>query len=283
MATPDFVVIGHVARDIVPGGWRLGGTAAFAAVQARRLRYAPGVVTRTSPAVDLPTALPHTQFAGRASITTTCFENVYADGERTQRVPEQAEWLSMEDVPAAWRAVPIVLVGGLCGEVPPNTAFEMRKSETIGVSAQGWLREVDPETKAVRKRTWHREPFWRGAGAVFASEEDLEPEPAQAEVWAAETPIVAITRAGYGARVAIEARWQAIDAYPADQLDPTGAGDVFATAFLIRYHETRDPAEATRFAAAAASCSVEGTGIERIASRAEIEERMREHPEIALR
>jgi sugar/nucleoside kinase (ribokinase family) len=74
-----------------------------------------------------------------------------------------------------------------------------------------------------------------------------------------------------------------MDAFPEDEVDPTGAGDTFATAFLIRFHETGDPAEAARFGAAAASISVGGTGADAIATREEIVARMRAHPEVALR
>jgi sugar/nucleoside kinase (ribokinase family) len=80
-----------------------------------------------------------------------------------------------------------------------------------------------------------------------------------------------------------EGRWREMAAFPEAEVDPTGAGDTFATAFLIRLHETGDAGEAARFAAAAASLSVGGIGAAAMPVRAEIEERMRQHPEVALR
>ena len=53
-------------------------------------------------------------------------------------------------------------------------------------------------------------------------------------------------------------------------LDPTGAGDVFATAFLVRYQETGNPSEAAVFACCAASCVVEGVATTTLGDRAEI-------------
>jgi sugar/nucleoside kinase (ribokinase family) len=55
------------------------------------------------------------------------------------------------------------------------------------------------------------------------------------------------------------------------EVDPTGAGDVFAAAFLIRLHETGNNFEAARFASAAAALSLGGSGISAIAGRAQIE------------
>jgi sugar/nucleoside kinase (ribokinase family) len=59
----------------------------------------------------------------------------------------------------------------------------------------------------------------------------------------------------------------AIPAYSAEPVDLTGAGDVFATAFLVRYHETHNPIEAGRFAHATAACAIEGEGTGSIPTR----------------
>jgi sugar/nucleoside kinase (ribokinase family) len=58
-------------------------------------------------------------------------------------------------------------------------------------------------------------------------------------------------------------------------VDPTGAGDVFAAAFLVRYQETGNPLEAAAFAACAASCAVEGVGATSLGDRAEVMRRMK--------
>ena len=61
---------------------------------------------------------------------------------------------------------------------------------------------------------------------------------------------------------------------PRPEKDPTGAGDVFAAAFLVRYQETGDPLEAAAFGACAASCAVEGIGTTTLGDRAEVERRL---------
>ena len=65
-----------------------------------------------------------------------------------------------------------------------------------------------------------------------------------------------------------------VPAIAVEALDPTGAGDVFAASFLVRYHETGDPREAASFAACAASCAVEGVGTSTLGDRAEIDRRL---------
>ncbi len=278
MDVPEFVAVGHVVKDLAPGGWRLGGTVTYAAVQAQRLGLTAGVVTIAGTSVELDRLLPGVEVCRRDD-GTTCFRNTYVDGQRRQEVPEQAEPLTLEDVPRTWRAAPIVLVGPVCGEAPPGLAAHMRAA-IVGVSAQGWLREVDPAGH-VRRVAWKGgEPFWRGAGALFVSDEDVEPDPSQIEMWVGEVPIVAVTRAHRGVSVHADGHWLEMDAFPEDDVDPTGAGDVFAAAFLVRYRETGSVAEATVFGSAAASLSVGGFGTEAIPTREQVEDRIERYPEV---
>jgi len=71
----------------------------------------------------------------------------------------------------------------------------------------------------------------------------------------------------------------ALPAYPTETVvDPTGAGDIFTTAFLIRLEETRDPMQAARFGNVAASMSVEHVGTTGIPTREAILNYMDTHP-----
>lgn len=62
--------------------------------------------------------------------------------------------------------------------------------------------------------------------------------------------------------------------FPARQVvevDPTGAGDVFAAAFTLRYAESRDVGRAVKFAIGAAGVSVTGKGMGGVPGREEME------------
>jgi sugar/nucleoside kinase (ribokinase family) len=281
MPAPDFVVAGHAVRDIVPGGWRLGGTVTFAAVQAERLGCSVGIVTRAGDDLDL-SALSFAEMARVPTASTTSFENLYEAGGRRQHVHAQADAMTTSDVPVSWLDAAIVLIGPVLGEVPPGFAAAFAESSLVAVSAQGWLRALDPNGNVIRA-PWTGEPFWRGADVVFVSDEDLADGRDELDAWTRDVAVVAMTRSHKGAHVFAEGRWREMAAFPEAEVDPTGAGDTFATAFLIRLHETGDAGEAARFAAAAASLSVGGIGAAAMPVRAEIEERMRQHPEVALR
>jgi sugar/nucleoside kinase (ribokinase family) len=283
VARPDFVVIGHVVRDLLPEGWRLGGTAVYAAVQAHRLGWTTGIVTSAGREIDFERELSGIEMAVKPSMRTTSFKNVYDGAQRSQTVPEQADSLSMAEIPVGWRSPSVMLLGPVCGELAPATASDVSPS-LLAVSAQGWLRSLNGERR-VTKLAWQGSSFWRGAQALFVSDEDLAgADGTSLDLWAADVPTVAVTEERRGARIHSNGQWQRIDSFPANEVDPTGAGDVFATAFLLRYHETgMDVTEASRFASSAAACAIESHGIAGIADRATIDARLAAHPEITLR
>ena len=280
MTTPDIVVVGHVVQDLTPQGSRLGGAATFASVQARRFGCTVGVVTRARQDVLQDPQLSGIEFAGRSSETTTTFENTYDGAGRRQRVPNQADGITGIDVPLDWQKATTVLLGPVCGEVTHDIS-DLFTDALIGIGAQGWLRALDGDAH-VQPTAWSGAPFWGGCRVLFVSDEDLVDD-GQLDRWVKDVPIVVVTRERRGARVHDEGRWREIHALPAEEVDPTGAGDVFAAAFLVRFEETNDVANAARFASAAAAFSVEAEGIEAIATREQIDQRLSQHPELVLR
>ncbi len=280
MTAPDFLAIGHVVRDIVPGGWRLGGTVTHAAVQAQRLGLRAGVVTRSAADLGLERLLPDIEVRRIPSETTTTFENRYERGRRIQHVWEQAAPIGAEDVPQEWRKARTVLLGPVLAEVPVGLG-RLFSGSLLGYCPQGWLREVRPDGLVVR-RAWAGVASLRRGDVVVVSEEDVEGNDVALELWAREVPVVVVTEGGRGARVHVDGRWRHIAAFPGEEVDPTGAGDVFAAAFMVSLEESGDVAVAARFAAAAAGLSVGGAGAT-APTRDEIERVLADHPEVTLR
>jgi sugar/nucleoside kinase (ribokinase family) len=113
-----------------------------------------------------------------------------------------------------------------------------------------------------------------GVHVLFLSEHDLPPSSAGPDALLQYVPIVAVTRGWRGVTILTRDARHDVPALPREEVDPTGAGDVFAAAFLVRYHETGDPIEAAAFASCAASCAVEGIGASTLGDRAEVAHRL---------
>jgi len=286
---PQFLVVGHAVQDLVGEGdprqaaWRLGGAATYASLLARNLGLRAAVLTSVGPEIDLAAALRGIETVSVPSEHSTQFRNVYGDERRHQFIPQRAARITTEDVPREWRRTPVVLLGPVAGEVEPGLGACFTGS-LVGAGAQGWLREVAPDTsvRPVPPDAWDAAAVLRHASALFLSDEDVPAHSAPAALrhWSGMVETLAFTRGYNGADVFHRGEWRHIDAFPARVVDPTGAGDVFAAAFLVRYWETGDPWGATRFAACAASFVVEGEGAEAMPDRAQIEERLRRNPDI---
>ena len=79
----DYLVIGHVARDLTPDGVRLGGTAAYSALTARALGLRVGIVTASGSAVSLE-PLSDIPLISITSNSSTTYENIYQEQGRVQ-------------------------------------------------------------------------------------------------------------------------------------------------------------------------------------------------------
>ena len=270
----DFLVIGHVVQDVVPDGYTVGGTTTYSSITARNLGREPGIVTRLAPDFVLPDVLHDVAVARIPSAHTTTFHNVYHDGHRQQFLLSVADAIQPDDIPAAWRAVPIVHLGPLSRELDSRFA-KLFPDALVGVTPQGWLRQWD-ETKRVRMRPWEEAPeILPHVDVLVLSEEDLAPRGnALFDEYVRLTRIAVMTQGARGCVVFTEGQQRQIPGFRAREVDPTGAGDVFAAAFLIRLHETGDPFESARFANATASFCVEAPGVTGIPTRKQVEERL---------
>ncbi len=273
MGQPDFLVIGHVAKDLSDDGYRPGGTVVYSALTARNLGRRVGVITSAGPDFDPGQILKDIDVVCLSSPVTTTFRNIYEQGGRRQYVYAVAQRIATGDVPLAWREMPIVHLGPIADEIALDM-INLFPSSLLGLTPQGWLRRWDQQGR-VSPRLWieARECLAR-VEVLILSEEDLA---GQSHTFRSQLRVPRVTVVTEGAQGATLYHRGGRFRFPARQtrvVDPTGAGDVFAAAFLVRLAETDDPREAARFANVVASLSVEGAGISSVPDRTQIEDPM---------
>lgn len=273
---PDYLVIGTITKDIVPGGFNLGGTVSYGAITARRLGQQAAIVTSSAPDLTLPDAFDGIHCLSVPAAHTTTFRNEYVDGTRRQYVKAVAEPITPDAVPPAWRRAPLVHLGPLVNEVDESLVHLFPDAQVIA-TPQGWFRSWDA-TGYVTLGAWPRAgELLPHLTALILSDEDVRGDPECIEHWIALTHTLVLTHGARGASVYHAGEVAHLPARPAREVDPTGAGDVFAAAFLVRLRETirqtgvEDPWEAARFANVTASFSVEGPGFSAIPYRAQVE------------
>ena len=292
--TPEFLAIGHVARDLLPDG-RLA---------SRRYRHLCRV-HRSTPGI----ARRHrhqrlTRCAGRAEgraswrrhrrlpcaqQTPPSRTSILLRGVASICAPSPLP-LTLNDVPPAWRDASLVLLGPIAREVEPQLASAFPQA-TVAATPQGWLRQWDDEGVVSPIAPTIVEGLLSHLDALILSRDDLLSAPgtsaaeagvphdaAEADAliarWADAVPLVAVTRGPDGALLYSRGLTaEPSPGYPATEVDPTGAGDVFAAAFLCALRENSDAHAAMDFANRVAAYSVEHEGIGGIPTREDLARR----------
>jgi sugar/nucleoside kinase (ribokinase family) len=268
----DYLIIGHVTQDRVDGRYFIGGTATYSALAARQLGQRVALLTSAAFEPGLVDVLHGIQVARVPAEETTRFVNTYEGKTRFQHVEAVAEPLTVEHLLPEWRNVPLVHLAPIIGELQPELV-DAFPNALIGVTPQGWLRALD-EQGLVRAIPWaSAETILARADAVILSDQDVH-TPTEIELLAKRAKLLVVTRGDRGASVHQHGEWRHFAAFRARrQLDPTGAGDVFAAAYLIHLRQTNDPFASADFANCVASFAVEKRNYGGIPSLEQVEDR----------
>jgi sugar/nucleoside kinase (ribokinase family) len=255
----DYLVIGHVTQDLTPKGPTLGGTASYAALTANALGLRVGIVTAFAEGLQLP-ELEGISISAISDEYTTTFENIQTPAGRIQYLHHKAPDLDLSAVPETWRSAPIVHLGPVCQEVDPNLAKEFSQS-FVGLTPQGWFRTWDAKGR-VRFTEWPEASYvMENASAAVLSVEDVKGNENLIEEMVASIRILIVTEGAAGARLYWNGDLRRFTPPTETEIDPVGAGDIFATAFFFRLYSTHDPWESARFATQLAANSVTRRGL----------------------
>ncbi len=265
----DYLVIGHITTDLTPSGPALGGSAVYSALTARALGLRVGIVTMRGDEIPLDGLEGIPVVSGEAEASTT-FENIYTPSGRIQYIRRVAPKINFAIVPEAWKRAKIIHIAPVAQEVEPVLPAEFRPS-LLGLTPQGWMRAWD-ESGLVHPCAWEgAESALQGAGAVVFSVEDVGSNEETIEQYAHSGRLLAVTEGIAGARVFWHGDSRRFRAPKVEEVDATGAGDVFAAAFFVRLLNTRDPWESARFANQIAAISVQRRGTAGIPTYDEIQ------------
>lgn len=265
----DYLVIGHITVDLTLSGPALGGSAVYSALTARALGLRVGIVTVRGNEIPLVGLEGIPVVSGEAEYSTT-FQNTYSPQGRTQYIRRVAPKIDLAIVPEAWRRAKIIHLAPVAQEVEPVLPAGFRPS-LLGLTPQGWMRAWD-ENGLVRPCAWDgAQSALEAAGAVVFSVEDVGGDEEIIEQYAHAGRLLAVTEGIAGARVFWHGDSRRFRAPKVEEVDATGAGDVFAAAFFVRLLNTRDPWESARFANQVAAISVKRLGLTGVPTYDEIQ------------
>jgi hypothetical protein len=270
------MIVGPVTWDVFPDGRRAaGGTVSFAARVAASMGVRAHVLTMASEDADLSALEGHEVHVLETADTLT-FAHTFDNEVRSLRaICEPQRTLTPADAPASWPAPEVLLVAPLLASDIDAAAFAELPVAECGVTAQGFLRRrgAGGVIETTHGSTAPLRAAATARATIFASEEEIAHWPAgEVASLALRTRRLVITRGDRGAEIRDHAGTRFVPAVRADPVDTTGAGDVFAAAFILALGEGE--ATAARLAAAYAAANVEVVGPAPLPDRSIIERRL---------
>lgn len=238
----------------------LGGSVSYASNYASGQEIATQIITSFSDDFLYRAFLEKRGISiiNQAAISTTIFQNVYIAGDRWQYIRARAEDLSNDLIHNQCQDSQVVLLCPIADEIDPSIITELN-NPIIGATIQGWLRQWDEEGKVTAKpMNWEA---LSKADFVFLSYEDISQQQNIVEKLKSLGNTIVITNDQMGADIYSKGHIYNLPSWPTSVIDPTGAGDTFATAFLIEYIKSGDLKTSAIMGHCAASLVIESNNM----------------------
>ncbi len=254
----DYLVIGHVTEDQWPEGSTPGGTVTYASRTARAFLPHVAVLTAAHAQLDIASTFPGIEVYRLNAPSTTSFSNTYTSSGRVQTVSPCPVLLTPDCLSDSLRHSAIIHLGPVCNEISPLMAARVSAETFVGVTPQGWMRRWDRQGHVTSHAT-----NWVDAGqvlsrasAVVVSIDDVTGDWSIARDWATQTDILVVTQGPLGCTAFRHGQLVHVPAPPVQEVDPTGAGDIFATVLFIALQRGDALAQACALANCIAAQSV---------------------------
>ncbi|MBI2145468.1 hypothetical protein HYU18_04060 [Candidatus Woesearchaeota archaeon] len=277
-----FAAIGNCAVDVTPEGNFAGGSALYASVAASRLGLRAVAFTNFgSDFRKLNPAFDDVEVVCQGATNTTTFGISYRKDVRRLVMLNPGSRIDGLDGKVKADIIYFCPIAGEYGSELVS-AVGLSNPDALAVATpQGWMRSWASRGAPVAHKDWSSaRSILPGIDVLVLSVEDIGGNPGILDSYIALTGtkrnggVVILTEGSHGATAYWGGKKLFKSSFEARAVDPTGAGDVFASAFAIRYHESKSVPDSLAFAHSAAAFATEGIGTSSIAGRAAVESRL---------
>jgi 1D-myo-inositol 3-kinase len=272
------LLVGPVAIDEIEGERRLGGVVTYAATVVAAFGLRARILTTAAPDTDLISlAAGHDLHVVPADATLTFAFDQTPEGRQLTELAGPTRPLSATDLPDAWRSPATLILGTLIEDDIDLSSFApiAQSAHQTAIVTQGLQRHATPTVLRGHLHEFNSLlPLCTPSTSLFRSEREAALWTTQQAAAIRETGARLVTTHGeHGAEIQQGDRRLQIAPVSFDsEIDSTGAGDIFASAFILALHE--GDAAAGQLAAAFAAASVALRGPRPLPLRAEIERRL---------
>ncbi|MDG2449604.1 MAG: PfkB family carbohydrate kinase [Saprospiraceae bacterium] len=272
----ELLCIGHCCHDKTDDGYILGGSVSYASLIATSLGVNSAVLTSVGKDFLFKNQfeLNHIAFYNIDADETTVFENRYAENQRIQYIHSRAKDISKNHVPDELCNIPIVLIGSIANEID-FILVDKFKNSIMGAIIQGSMRSWDTNGLVYsQKMDWNK---LVDLDLIFLSDDDMRGMETEIPLIVSIVDHVILTHGEEGVSIFKGKKKYFYPSYPVLEIDATGAGDTFSTAYLLAFCKSNDIRYSAIYAHCAASIMVEDIGLKNSKSLIGILERMEKY------
>ena len=204
------------------------------------------------------------------------FENNYTGSQRHQHA-RMGVRVELSDIPPEAFEAEALLVGPVLQDIDLSILTARRKG-LLMLDIQGILRHLTPANQVVEKMGSDVAMAIRHCDILKVNAREAQIitstghiDTALKKLYRMGPQLIIITQDSKGAHIYDGDRLVHLSTPKVSEIDSTGAGDIFAAAFLQQYLDGSDPVIAGQFAVIAAALSIRGTGTSAIPTLEEIE------------
>ena len=271
----DYLAIGHTCHDWTKNGYIWGGTASYVSLFAQKLENRVGIVTSYGADFEFEKTFKDISIHNVPAQKTTVFKNTYLPSGREQYLLSRASTISAKDIPQDWQTPKMVHIGPIANEID-FSVIDLFEKSIICICPQGWMRRWNDDGKVFYKMIKDWEKLKR-ADLLILSQEDLGNELELIPYLANLFKVLVVTNDAEGADIFFEGKKYHYPSYLVSVIDSTGAGDIFAAGFLIKYAETLDITASAAYAHCSASFCIEDIGTRNLPTKEALDKRFQQY------
>ncbi len=255
------VVVGHITLDEYDGKLVPGGSAYYCSRTYLALGAQVKLVSTIGEDFKFNEIFNDLDAFVKRIGQTTRFKNIYKkDSIRQQISIAQAEPIRPEAIPDDFKECDILHLAPVLGEIDIKLWVSLVKSKLVAIGLQGWLRRIDDSKMVLPKMSDISDEEFKALNLICLSEEDIQGQSDLLDRIIKFVPTVALTHGENGYDIYKNGIKNSYGVFKTVEVDPTGAGDVFASGFFHGIASGKSEKEAGYLGAGLASVIIEDVG-----------------------
>jgi len=257
---PSYLCIGHICMDQDnDNNFHLGGSASYAALLANKMGSKTALLTCFGPDFKFVDSFDELELINTGSDTTTIFQNQYVDEHRSLNLLSLADQINLDKLDDLIDSYDIIHICPIANELDIKVLNRIPNNKLCLITPQGWLRCWNEFGKvSFQKLDWK---LLNLSDFVIISNEDVPDFKNEQKSICKQIDKLVVTKGKNGASIYIKGHENNFPTIPVNAVDPTGAGDIFAVAFILKYYETKDISLSMEYANKIAAKSVMCEGV----------------------